>query len=322
MYCITHRFRFAAVAALLLPTVRIGTAQSSDHVPVKASTIILKRALAPATPCRTFQRPIQFFSDESLLVLSGPSGDCYHSVTQVALNLISTDGHLIARKPWPSTDPGMVIDPNRLVLAHSASLEVDGPNLNAIQSLDLPPHRFYPSIQRIDLQNTVTVSMDGRNYNFAGAPLALMEQPEHDVQSSGKKVFNFTDGKAIVLDGESLKLVSEGQPVRKIASLEWVIPPCGRYTNCQAYDAGTSIQVSTGRKRRILVCSNGSRFPVTDAAGLFPYFRLQVFDFDSGTELYREEDITRTGYRSAAISPDGDRLATTDGQKIVVYNLP
>ena len=63
---------------------------------------------------------------------------------------------------------------------------------------------------------------------------------------------------------------------------------------------------STGRKRRILVYSNGSKFPITDAAGLFPYFRLQVFDFDSGAELYREEDITRTGDRSATISPDGD----------------
>jgi hypothetical protein len=58
-----------------------------------------------------------------------------------------------------------------------------------------------------------------------------------------------------------------------------------------------------------------------DAAGLLPYFRLQVFDFDTGTELYREEDIVRTGQRSAAISPDGDRLATTDCQRVVVRDL-
>jgi hypothetical protein len=81
------------------------------------------------------------------------------------------------------------------------------------------------------------------------------------------------------------------------------------------------MQVSTGRRRRVLIYSNGSKFPVTDAAGLFPYFRLQVFDLETGIELYREEDIVRTGDRGAAISPDGDRLATTDGQRVVVRDL-
>ena len=257
-----------------------------------------------------------------MLVLSGPSGDCYHSVTQIALNLISIDGHLIARKPWPSTDPGAMIDAERLVLAGSATLEVDGPGLAIIQSLALPPHRFYPSIQRLDQQDAVTVSMDGKDYRFGGTPLGPLKQPELHQLGASKRVFTFTDGQVIVQDGEFLNVESEGHPIRKIASLQWVTPSCGRYTYCQAYDAGTGFQVSTGRKRRILVYSNGSRFPVTDAAGLFPYFRLQVFDFDSGTELYREENITRTGERSAAISPDGDRLATTDGQKIVVHNLP
>jgi len=79
--------------------------------------------------------------------------------------------------------------------------------------------------------------------------------------------------------------------------------------------------VSTGKKQRVLVYSNGSKFPVTDAAGLFPYFRLQVFDVATGVELYREENIVRTGDRGAAISPDGDWLATTDGQRVVVRNL-
>jgi hypothetical protein len=66
------------------------------------------------------------------------------------------------------------------------------------------------------------------------------------------------------------------------------------------------MQVSTGRRRRVLIYSNGSQFPVTDAAGLFPYFRLLVFDLETGVELYREEDIVRTD-PGAVISPDGDR---------------
>lgn len=304
-------FVFAQVDAPQKPSVDLG----------RISSINLNHALAPATPCRTFQQRIQFFSETSLLLFSGPPGDCYRSVSQIALNVISIDGHVLARKPWPSTDPGMVIDDGRLVLARSADLEVDDKSLTPIQSLELPPHRFMPSIQRMDQEGAVAVSMDGRNYTYSGTPLALLNQEQPRQPSSGKRVFRLLNGQTIIQDGEALNLESEANVIRKIASLSWVLPPCGRYTYCQAYEAGASMQVSTGRKRRILIYSNGSKFPVTDAAGLFPYFRLQVFDLDTGAELYREEDIVRTGDRGAAISPDGDRLATTDGQRVVVRNL-
>jgi hypothetical protein len=301
---------------------QVAVAQTGHRAPTRpTSSINLNRTLAPASPCRTFQRPIQFFSETTLLVLSGQPGDCYRSVSQVALNLISIDGHVLARKNWPSTDPGIVIESGRLVLALPSALEVDDKDLTSIQSLELPPHRFMPTILRSDQQNAVTVTMDGNNYIYGGTPLALLKQGEPRQTGPITRVFSLTGGQVIIQDGESLNVQSEGHAIRKIASLEWVIPPCGRYMYCQAYDAGTSIQVSTGWKRRILVYSNGSKFPITDAAGLFPYFRLQVFDFDTGTELYREEDIVRTGERSAAISPDGDRLATTDGQKVVVRDL-
>ena len=92
--------------------------------------------------------------------------------------------------------------------------------------------------------------------------------------------------------------------------------------NCQAYDAGTHIEVSSGSKRRVLVISNGSRFPITDAAGLFPYSRLEIFDIDSTRSIYREDHITRTADRYACISPDGDLLATTDGRTVVLRKLP
>jgi hypothetical protein len=287
----------------------------------RTSLIDLKHALAPATPCRTFQQRIQFLTETSLLLLSGPSGDCYRSVNEIALNVISTDGHVLARKPWPSTDPGMVIDEGRLVLARSAGLEVDDKSLNAIQSLELPPHRFMPSIQRIELQGTVTVSLDGKNYTYGGTPLSLLNREQSSQRGTSKRLFTFTSGQTITQDGEVLNLEDDGKAPRTIASLDWVLPPCGRYMYCQAYDAPASIQVSTGKKQRVLVYSNGSKFPITDAAGLFPYFRLQVFDVATGAELYREENIVRTGDRGAAISPDGDWLATSDGQRVVVRNL-
>jgi hypothetical protein len=311
-----------ALAAFALVFGNLGTCQSPRHDSNRSQySISLKRALAPANPCRTLQRPIQFFSETTLLVLSGLPGDCYKSVNQVALNLMSLDGHVIARKPWPSTDPGVVIDAGRLVLANPTTLEVDDKDLSSIQSVEVPPHRFMPMILRSDQQSDVTVRIDSNNYTYGGTPLALLRQEEPPQTGAIKKVFTFTDGQVIVRDGESLMVQSEGHAARKIASLEWVLPPCGRYTYCQAYDAGFDIQVSTGEKRRILVYSNGSKFPITDAAGLFPYFRLQVFDFYTGAELYREEDIVRTGQRGAAISPDGDRLVTTDGQAVVVRDL-
>ena len=307
----THTLVFAQVDKLQKPNV------DAERI----SSIDLKHALAPATPCRTFQQRIQFLTETSLLLLSGPSGDCYRSVNQIALNVLSTEGHVLARKPWPSTDPGMVIDEGRLVLARSADLEVDDKSLTPIQSLELPPHRFMPSIQRIEQQGTVTVSVDGKNYAYGGTPLALLNREQSTQRGTSKKLFTFTNGQTITQEGEILNLEDNGKATRKIVSLDWVLPACGRYTYCQAYDAQASIQVSTGKKQRVLVYSNGSKFPVTDAAGLFPYFRLQVFDVATGVELYREENIVRTGDRGAAISPDGDWLATTDGQRVVVRNL-
>lgn len=134
--------------------------------------------------------------------------------------------------------------------------------------------------------------------------------------------FEFDDGHTILQNGVSLDLRAENGSSTPIGSLEWVVPPCKGYVNCQAYDAGTHIEVSSGQKRRVLVMSNGSRFPITDAAGLFPYSRLEVFDIDSRRSVYREEHMTRTGERYACLSPDGDLLATTDGRTVVLRNLP
>ena len=316
--------RYLTLVAFALTTFVFAQVDKSQQPRIDlghTSSIDLKRTLAPSTPCRTFQQRIQFVSETSLLLLSGPSGDCYRSVNEIALNVVSTDGRVLARKPWPSTDPGLVINDGRIVLVGSHGLEVYDESFNPLQSLDLPPHRFMPAMQRMDRQNAVTISMEGKDYSYAGAPLSLISQRDPSNRETSKIRFRFIDGQSIIQEGEVLNLEDDAKAKRKIASLDWVLPLCGRYMYCQAYDAGASIQVSTGRKRRLLVYSNGSKFPVTDAAGLFPYFRLQVFDIAAGTELYREEKISRTADRGAAISPDGDRLATTDGQRVVIRNL-
>ena len=142
----------------------------------------------------------------------------------------------------------MVIDDGRLVLARSADLEVDDKTLTPIQSLELPQHRFMPSILRMDQQATVNVSVDGSNYSYGGTPLALLNR-EQSTQRGQVRDFTFTDGQTIARDGEILNLEGDGKTTRKIASLDWVLPACGRYTYCQAYDAPASIQVRPERNK-------------------------------------------------------------------------
>lgn len=305
------------VVLVLLAAIQVHAAHAQT-----ASSIDLKRALSPQYPCRSFERPIQFFSETELLVLSGAAGYCYRSVDQLRLNLISIDGRVLATKAWHSTDPGLVIAPGRLLLATPSSLEVDNRTLTAIQSLRRPRQKAPPSLS-VHQQGTVSISFpDGEGYLYGVSPLKLLKVGASSQTGPDQPVFKFADGQTVIRSGESLISSGGRNSSRTVMSLKWVIPPCGRYVNCQAYGAGFHFQVSTGKNRRILVISNGSKFPVTDAAGLFPYFRLQIFDLNTGKTLYRREEFLRTAERYASISPDGDRLATTDGKKVIIRVLP
>ncbi len=310
---------------ILTLLVLLATLLSHDLLSQSRSSINLKRAFAPEFPCRTYTRPIQFLTETTLVLLSGHTEDCFRAVLQgLTLNVVSIDGQVLARKNWPSTDPGVVIASGRLVYTTPSGLEVLDQSLAPVESLQIGDsndrgvsHRN-PFIQTtFHGQGMLSVLIGGHEYVYGGLPLKRLREIEGENQT----VFEFADGQKLVKDAESLILQKEGAPDRTVANLEWVIPPCKGYVNCQEYGAGSYFQVSTGKKRRVLVISNGSRLPVTDAVGLFPYFRLQVFDFDTGAEIYREEQLLRTAQRYASISPDGDLLATTDGQKVIVRNL-
>ena len=72
-------------------------------------------------------------------------------------------------------------------------------DLTSIQSIELPSHRFSPSIQRLDQQDEATVSMDGKDYRLGGRPLELINQPELLSNAMQRKiVFTFSDGQVIV----------------------------------------------------------------------------------------------------------------------------
>jgi hypothetical protein len=258
--------------------------------------------------------------------MSGPTENCYRSVDQLELNLISIDGRILSHKHWHSTYPGVVITPGRLVLEVPDGLEVVNRDLASIESVVLPHYPGVPflGIERegIAQEGTVSVQTACHELMYGGEPLKLLKETAVAPASEAQLIFRLADGRQLMEDGDSLIEVKSGSQGKTVANLSWAIPPCKKNEYCQAYDAGVHFQVSTGKKRRILVFSNGSRFPVTDAAGLFPYFRLQVFDLDTGAELYREEDSFRTGVRSASVSPDGDLLAVFDGKTVILYRLP
>ena len=285
--------------------------------------IDIHRALGTTYQCRTYQRQIQFFSETALIMLSGPEPNCFRSADQVSLNVISIDGKVIAKKDLASADPGIVIAPEQLALASTNGLDILDKNLTIIQSLKSPQPKWMPVLS-IHQQGTVSVELNGHEYIYGGIPLAIQKEllVQNDKDLRSIFAFTFSDGTKLVRDGQSIIARKTGSLARVVADLDWIVPVCKKYEYCQMYDAPVSFQVTSGHKRRILVYSNGSHFPITDAAGLFPYFRLQVFDFDSGVEIHREEYLTRTGERSASISPDGDILAVSDNRKVVISRLP
>ena len=137
----TMNLGIRCVVLILVAALHVHTAYAQA-----ASNIDLDHTLSPEHACRSLQRPVQFFSETALLLLSGPAGNCYRSVDQLALNVISMDGRLLARKPWHSSDPGLVFAPGKLLLATPEGLEVDDQSLTSIQSLPLAPHRAVTSM--------------------------------------------------------------------------------------------------------------------------------------------------------------------------------
>lgn len=282
-------------------------------------TINLRKALGSQYACAVY-RPIQFLSEDEILLLAGPTDNCYRSVSQLQLVVLSVTGHVTARRDWPSTYPGVVLSHKRLAVAAWDQLLVLDDRLTTTQTISLPKHRAFPILSS-DEQG-LSVVTDAGLLLCTGMPLKCEERrSDREAKSGEQTIYRFADGRGLTREGELLMKSNGESPSQRVADLSWVVPRCERYVNCQAYDAGTTFQVVSGTKRRVLVASNGSKFPVTDAAGLFPYFRLQVFDLDTGSEIYREQDVLRTGRRGAALSPEGDLLAAFDGATVVMRRL-
>jgi hypothetical protein len=284
-------------------------------------SIDLHKVLGSEHACTQGQRTVQFISEEELLLQAGPTENCYRAVSQLELIAVSLDGHILARKPWPSTFSTIVLPSKRIALSSPTELQVLDDRFVTIQVLSLPDQeKSLGGFLSFESSDKIRLTMPNGTLVFGGTPLLYLRfDPRKEIKPEEPQlVYVEGDGRQLVRDGSHLSERQDGGALRTIADLGWVIP-CDKF--CQSYDAGSAFEVATKKQHRILVTSNGSRFPVTDAAGLFPYFRLAVFDLDTGAEIYREEYVTKTGQRSAALSPDGDLLATFSGDSILIRKL-
>ena len=288
-------------------------------------SIDLKKSFAPEYPCSFFTNGIHFFGEDELLIgSSSVKKNCYRGRDQASLNLLTLDGRVLARKKYLSTYTGMVAQAGRVVFVTTEGLEVDDQSLHPIQTLQLPEPRRFMMLE-LHQQDNLTVRQGlNRAFLYGGMPLKLLGEENLLIEKYRHTYFEFSNGESIVLKKNALSLHRQGEADREIANLDWVLPSC-KANGCidfLTHETGRFMHVSTGKKRRVLIFSHGSRFLVTEDGGLFPFFRLEVFDVESGKSIYRKEYITLTGWRSAAISPDGDRLAMTDGQSVIIKNLP
>lgn len=281
----------------------------------------LHQVLGGAYAC-SVPRAVQMLSEDALVVLAGPARNCYEQVSAVELVVLSTDGRVLARRPWNSTDPGVVFAPGRLALPAWNQVEVVDQNLKTLQTVRLTKRSGLPSLNSPQA-GVLAVQERNGSLVLTGSPLVkasadLLPDPRKNAQA----LADLPDGRRVLRVENDLVLRDTSGTEKTIASLGWVAPACEHYEYCQQSGASLQFQVVVGKRPRVLVQSNGSRIPLTDAAGLLPYFRVLVVDLETGAEVFREEDNFRTAQRSAMLSPDGDVLVNSDGYTLTVRRLP
>jgi hypothetical protein len=265
---------------------------------------------------------IQFLTEEELVVLAAPTSRCYDAVGQIEIVAVSLDGRVLARRSWTSTEPGLVLRPERLVLPQGDAVEVLDKDLRTIQTLRISKHRGISSIGATDT-GILSVATKGGTDLYAGTPLRKVDPGNSRPIPSGTEVVSTLDGSwELARVGNKLVQQRVGAQPRIFADLGWVTPSCERRDFCQADESTTHYQTVLGRKSRILITANGTKLPITTSFGLVSFFRIQVFDLETGAEVYREEDLLRARERSAVLSPDGDVLVVSDGETATIHNLP
>jgi hypothetical protein len=309
-------------APSLALTLALFAVTQADAASQQVASLKLQKILGGKQACTVGNNSVQFVSEDELLILAGPTSDCYRSVNDLELVVVSTGGQVIARKPWPSTFPSVVLSSKRIVIADSNNILVLDDHLRTTNTVPLPSEaaRSSVSLSKEEPDTLLVRSARGEIYQYRGTPLQRVNPPTSTKRGNVSVIYSSEDGGTVAYNANTRQLIETAPngTSRVLVDLTWVIG-CDKF--CQEYDAGTAWSVASQGKKRVLVVSNGSRFPITDAAGLFPYFHLAVIDLKNGAEVYRKQYITKTSKRAAQISPDGDLIALSDGDYIEIDRL-
>lgn len=261
---------------------------------------------------------IQFLTEDEFVALAGSSPECYTAVNEIVA--ISLDGRIVARHAWTSTDMGLVLPPSRLVLPDLGSVTIVDENLKTIQTIRVGRQRERPEISATDT-GVLSITFDGQSRSYFGTPLKEVHPPVEYDQGAGEIVSTGDGSWQLRYAVNSLVETRRGAPPRTLADLSWVNPPCENRELCQSDSSALHFQTVLRKKNRVLITSRGVKIPLTSSFGLISYFRAQVFDLDTGGDIYREEDIIRPLERIAVLSPDGDRLIMSDGLSVLIHQL-
>ena len=178
-----------------------------------------------------------------MIVLSGPTSKCYDAVSEIEIVAISLEGRILARRSWTSTDSGLVLRPERLVLPRWEGIEVLDGDLQTIQKLRIVRHDRFSILSATDTR-ILSVAIKGRTYFYAGTPLRQV-----DLRTS----------KPIPGGNEALVQQQVGAQPGTFAGLDWVIPSCPRRDDCQADESTARYQAVLGAKSRIVIMANGTK---------------------------------------------------------------
>jgi len=156
----------------------------------------------------------------------------------------------------------------------------------------------------------------GETFAYSGVPLA--EEKYQKTTSGDGTVLHRKSGEIVALRKKELLTVEPGGETRHLADLSW-LQDCNSL--CQAWVSGIRLAVSANGERAAFV-SGGTRFPITDDSGMFPFWRVLVVDLSNGKEVFRKEFATNIDRRCAQLSPAGDLLLLSDGDKLQFKSLP
>ena len=254
---------------------------------------------------------VQFINENELVLLAGPDSNCYMSVQALQLVVITRDGRVLTQKSWPSTYPFVVLSADRIAISGNGDITILNDALKAVQTVSLPKAQHSSVSLQKEAPDTLLARLPrGEVLAYSGLPLVQTSQQE--TKQGDQVVYLRRNREMLILRKQELLKITPSGDSRQLANLTW-LHDCNKL--CQAWSSGTTWAVSEDGNRAVFT-SSGTRFPVTDESGLFPFFRLLVVDLATGKELYRKEFDTKTSGRSAQLSPTGDSLLINDGDQL------